>query len=101
MHGRPLLFVVVLGLMAADLATTAAGLHLGLSEANPFVAAVAGRFGVPGIVGLKAVAAALLVALPTAASRPRAVFVASAGAYGVVQLVAVVSNLLQLWLVVG
>lgn len=100
-YGWPVLFLAVVGLMVADVATTVAGLTLGLSEANPVVAAVERRFGVGGIVGLKVAAGALLVGLPATTQDPESVFVASAASYGVVQFVAVVSNLLQLWLVVG
>lgn len=100
-YGWPVLLAAVVCLMLADLATTVVGLHYGLSEVNPVVAAVERRFGVGGIAGLKLVAAATLVALPAATPDPESVFVASATGYGAVQLVAVLSNLLHLWLVVG
>lgn len=98
-YGWPALFLAVVCLMAADLATTTVGLQHGLSEVNPVVAAVERRFGVGGIAGLKVVAVALLLALPAATPDPESVFVASATGYGAVQLVAVLSNLLHLWLV--
>lgn len=100
-YGWPALFLGVVALMAADLATTAVGLQLGLSEANPVVAAVERRFGVGGIVGLKVAAGALLVALPAATPDPEPVFVVSAASYGAVQFVAVLSNLLHLLVVAG
>lgn len=100
-YGSPALFLGVVVLMVADLATTTVGLHLGLSEANPVVATVEHRFGVGGIVGLKVLAAGLLVGLPAATPDPEPVFVASAAGYGAVQFVAVLSNLLHLWLIVG
>ena len=59
-HQATLWFVVCLSGLA-DVALTAVGLRLGLAESNPFAAAVIARFGLAGMVAVKAAAAGLAV----------------------------------------
>lgn len=51
-----LLWVIALGFLVLDLATTWYGLRLGLTESNEIALAVISRFGYLGLGGLKALA---------------------------------------------
>lgn len=49
----PLWVVAVLGFGFADTVTTAAGLHVGAAEVNPFLVGLTSEHGVVGLSGLK------------------------------------------------
>jgi hypothetical protein len=89
---RVLLVAVVVQLL--DAFTTAAGLHVGLSERNPFTVSVLRAYGVPGLLLQKVlVDCALLAAM---VRLPRRAAVASIVVVTVVTAVVVGANLLGL-----
>lgn len=57
------LWLATLTVVAADLITTLYGLSVGYAERNPVVAAVIARYGLAGMLGLKAAALAWPVAV--------------------------------------
>lgn len=97
----PFLFVAVLLVMLGDVVTTSVGLHLGLQEGNPLVAAVIGWFGLPGMIATKAVAAGALLILPSFTTESRWTFRIGSVAYLTIGLLVVVSNLVSILSVLG
>lgn len=61
-HAERLLWALVALSLVGDLATTFAGLHVGLTESNPIARGAIDGYGVAGMVGLKvgAIAVALV-----------------------------------------
>ena len=92
----PALLAAVLLVMLGDVVTTGVGLHLGLQEGNPVVATVIQWFGLPGMVATKAVAAGVLLVLPSFTAESRWAFRVGSAAYLTVGGFVVVSNLLNI-----
>lgn len=88
------LWAVTLAAVVGDLATTVYGLHIGLVERNPVVAAALARFGVVGMVALKGIAVSWVLAIRRVFGRTYGV----AALFGLAlpQSVAVVLNLLTI-----
>lgn len=87
--------------MAGDIITTGVGLELGLQEGNPFVATVIQWFGLPGMVATKAVAAGALLVLPSFTTEAHWAFRIGSAAYLGVGGFVVLSNLLNIWVLMG
>lgn len=101
LYGSPVLFTAVLFVMAGDVTTTAIGLQLGLQEGNPLVSQVIAWFGLPGMLATKALAAGALLVLPTLTPEARWTFRVGSAVYILVGTLVLVSNLLNIWTVVG
>jgi hypothetical protein len=86
---RVLLVAVVVQLL--DAFTTAAGLHLGLSERNPFTVSVLQAYGNPGLLLQKVMVACLLLA--AMAKLPRRTGVVCVGLVTAATSVVVCTNL--------
>ncbi|WP_327051475.1 DUF5658 family protein [Halomicrococcus gelatinilyticus] len=95
-HVSPPLLLAVLVVMLGDVVTTGFGLYIGLDEGNPFVATLVAELGLGGLVLLKAVTAALLVALPSLTRRSRRTFRFGSLVYLAVGTLVVLSNLVAI-----
>lgn len=101
LYDSPILFGAVLLVMGGDIVTTAIGLELGLQEGNPFVSQIIAWFGLPGMVATKALAAGVLLMLPTLTTESRWTFRVGSAVYLVVGTLVLLSNLLSIWTVIG
>lgn len=95
----PVLLVAVMVVMTGDIVTTGVGLHLGLKEGNPVIAAIITWFGLPGMVVTKAVALSTLLVMPAFVAEPKWAFRIGCAAYLTVGTVVVTSNLIHIWII--